>query len=101
MQRTDSESVIKALRLSILLGPNELHYLLDRFKLCGIYFKQFEAKDYHLLGSQTLLVWKFARKPFLRFFRKNLGFFESVKILMQEKHPEILQKMVSTINKPT
>lgn len=87
------DDIVQALRLSILQGPNELHFIVARLELCFFYFKHFKQTDYEILRSQTLLVRKNGRHLFTRMLKKYPHFFKPIAKLVQETDPNFMDKL--------
>jgi hypothetical protein len=93
-QEKASGEIADALIMSILTGPNESGILIDRLRLCFMVFSEFKGDDRDILVSQVMLAWNAAPNDFLKDLaseRKNRIF---LVLLLNENHPQILDKMV-------
>ena len=92
-QGTDAE-IVAALMMSIMTGPFEPGFMLERLRLCFLKFSAFKGEDRDLLISQVELAWNTEPKDFLRHIaneRKNRIF---LVLLLKDYHPEVLDDMV-------
>ncbi len=96
-QQSDAKEIVSNLRLSMLTGPNELHVIINRLKFSYFYFNHFESNEYDLLSSQTLTVWKVAKRQWSVVLRKQKPFLQISKLILQKQHPEVFEEMVSIV----
>ena len=65
LKQVATAKIADALMMSIMTGPFEPGFMLDRLRLCFLTFSAFTGEDRDLLASQVKLAWDIVPKDFL------------------------------------
>ncbi len=87
------EQVLRALKMSILMGPVEPTLLLSRLQIGYYYMPMMDDDGLLLLRDQTLLTWKLQPREMANMLTKQQLDYSMLRELLADKHPEIMRQI--------
>lgn len=88
----------KKLRMSIITGPHDTAFLIPRLRLCLSLLPSFTSDDMALLADQVVAAWDISHKRFVKAIDSTL-YMDAISALLINRHPLILQEMVTEFEK--
>ena len=98
-QHAPPEKIVEALLMSVMTGPHEPGFMLNRLRFCLMFFSSFNQDDLSLLTSQVLAVWNMSEKDFVKIIQQDLETMDNISMLLKNTQPQILEEMVSAVEK--
>ena len=98
-QHAAPEKIVEALLMSILTGPHEPGFMLNRLRFCLMFFSSFNQDDLGFLTSQVLAVWNMSEKDFVKIIQQDHETMDNISMLLKNTQPQILEEMVSAVEK--
>jgi hypothetical protein len=93
-----SKDNAKLLLMSIMIGPNEVQYLMPRLNLCLLLFAEFtEADEQNLLRQQLKTAWALEPKMVLGYITSNKSYLDAVTVLLSSKDADLLQQILKAV----
>lgn len=98
-QHAVPEKIVDALLVSIMTGPHEPGFMLNRLRFCLMFFSFFNQDDLSLLTSQVLAIWNMSEKEFVKIIQQNNESMDNINMLLKNTQPQILEEIVSAVEK--
>ncbi len=87
------KQVLRALKMSILMGRVEPTLLLSRLQIGYSYMSMMDDDDLLLMRDQTLLTWKLQPREMINMLTNQQADYSMLRELLADKHPEIMRQI--------
>ncbi|MGR9100488.1 MAG: hypothetical protein ACU826_07955 [Gammaproteobacteria bacterium] len=98
-QHERENKIVDALLMSLLTGPHEPGFMLNRLRFCLLYFDAFPPDERGLLADQIAAAWRLSRQDLTSMLSKTPDSWDSVKQLLMATEPQMLKEMVIAVEK--
>ncbi|MGR9072517.1 MAG: hypothetical protein ACU833_05560 [Gammaproteobacteria bacterium] len=98
-QHERENKIVDALLMSLLTGPYEPGFMLNRLRFCLLYFDTFPLDERGLLAAQIAAAWRLSRQGLTSMLSKTPDSWDSVKQLLKATEPLMLKEMVIAVEK--
>jgi hypothetical protein len=97
--KSSSKYIAELLINSVMLGANELGYLMPRLSFCLLLLDEFSEADKDLLRRQVLIAWQSAPNKLTSYFTTDETRLNAIKTLLATQEPEILADILRVVAK--
>ena len=87
------KQVLRALKMSILMGRVEPTLLLSRLQIGYSYMSMMDDDDLLLMRDQTLLTWKLQPREMINMLTNQQVDYSMLRELLADRHPEIMRQI--------
>ena len=87
------EQVLRALKMSILMGRVQPTLLLSRLQIGYYYMPMMDDDDLLLMRDQTLLTWKLQPREMANMLTNQQADYSMLRELLADRHPEIMRQI--------
>ena len=98
-QQARPEAIVEALLMSLMTGPHEPGFMLNRLMFCLMFFSSFNPDDLSLLIAQVIAVWNMSDKEFVKMIRQDDEYLDNIRTLLKNSRPQMFEEMVTAVEK--
>ncbi len=98
LEKKPPPEIVDLLLISIMSSPHEPGFMSHRLDFCLMYFSAINNQDYPYLVDQIIIFWQHSQKEFLALLQYRNDYLKTIKILLEDKHPVLLNELLTAVN---